>query len=350
MSSGRQHVFSMQLPCSAFLCTFADHLTHRVFGSSHAAIPTTFRYAFVRPASVASVGEEFALMLTATAGPSHRRRPHAGLILLGVALVCWVPLRLNPSSARLLGGLWDGALSAVGMGDTSRGISLPFHSDDDGDDLIARETTLFVVPPQCEEHTLDCWDGSRYDCTGLSANDLCFECRTSGPPEADPVLLLHGFPHDADFWLPLTDHWIDAGVKLRTCACNLRGYSPGASPDDLEAYDFDVLVTDVWALADAAFGPSSKFSVVAHDHGAVLGWVAAAQPEAKALSLPTQCVQSAHLPFASLPQASRLSTFVSLAVPHPDVFSSALYGENAVAAQQFGVNCLNPFQRRHNLL
>ena len=224
-------------------------------------------------------------MLTANAGPSHRRRPHAGLILLSVALVCWVPLRLNPSSARLLGGLWDGTLSAVGMGDASRGISFPFHSDDDGDDLIARETTLFMVPSQCEEHTLDCWDGSRYDCTGLSANGLCFECRTSGPPEADPVLLLHGFPHDADFWLPLTDHWIDAGVKLRTCACNLRGYSPGASPDDLEAYDLDVLVTDVWALADAAFGPSSKFSVVAHDHGAVLGWVAAAQPEAKALVL-----------------------------------------------------------------
>ena len=80
---------------------------------------------------------------------------------------------------------------------------------------------------------------------------------------------------------------------------------PGASPGESSAYHSAVLAEDVYALAAAA--NVSRFHLVGHDHGALLGWRIAAQRPAKILS------------------------YTALSVPHVDAFSQALVGGNSTA-------------------
>lgn len=50
-------------------------------------------------------------------------------------------------------------------------------------------------------------------------------------------------------------------------ACNLRGYSPGASPPNVGDYEWDTaLEADAWAIADAV--NFTAFHIVSHDMGA----------------------------------------------------------------------------------
>ena len=105
------------------------------------------------------------------------------------------------------------------------------------------------------------------------------------------------------FWYdPLLNAWDkDDSIAINAVACDLRGYSPGASPDALRDYHYDVLVSDVFALAEAA--GFSDFHLVGHDHGAALGWVVSSQSQGKILS------------------------YTAMSVPHTNRFSDALCGE-----------------------
>eukprot|EP01063_Lacrimia_lanifica_P019773 TRINITY_DN2719_c0_g1_i2.p1 TRINITY_DN2719_c0_g1~~TRINITY_DN2719_c0_g1_i2.p1 ORF type:complete len:604 (+),score=176.19 TRINITY_DN2719_c0_g1_i2:48-1859(+) len=172
-----------------------------------------------------------------------------------------------------------------------------------------------------------CMDGLR--CEELRANGMTFSCRFAGDASAAaPVMFLHGFPYFASMWQETQAHLAGSGVH--SMACNLRGYSPGARPDGVESYDYDTLRSDVWALADAAgFG---KFHLVAHDHGAVLGWTAAATDEGK----------------------RRLLSYTAMSVPHLDAFNAALAGGAAevdvaqqVASQYFSMFPMAGSASRH---
>jgi len=95
-------------------------------------------------------------------------------------------------------------------------------------------------------------------------------------------------------------------------ACDMRGYSPGASPSNIDDYGYFNLSSDVGALADAV--GFAKFHLVGHDHGALAVWLAASQI------------------------GDRLLSLTAMSVPHPDVFSAALYGDEADEAQQAASN------------
>jgi hypothetical protein len=85
-------------------------------------------------------------------------------------------------------------------------------------------------------------------------------------------------------------------------ACDQRGYSPGASPDDYSAYHYDLLATDILALTSAAGFNSSfngKFHLVAHDQGARIAWHSIAKGMTRNLLL----------------------SFSTLSIPHADIFS-----------------------------
>jgi pimeloyl-ACP methyl ester carboxylesterase len=150
-------------------------------------------------------------------------------------------------------------------------------------------------------------------CGEVEANGLAFDCRFAGPEGGEGVLLLHGFPGWAGSYAGLMVRLADRGY--RSVACNLRGYSHGAAPDSPEEYHFiKKLVPDVFAIADAV-SFREPFHLVGHDIGALLGWVStAAQP-------------------------SRVRSFTSLSVPHPDALSAGLYGPTAdpdqVVASQY---------------
>ena len=130
----------------------------------------------------------------------------------------------------------------------------------------------------------------------LKVNGYVFEALTSGPENAELVLLLHGFPQFADAWTRIMEPL--AGRGFRVVAVSQRGYSPGARPSATEAYAMPELVADVMGFADAL--GAERFHLVGHDWGGAVAWVAAAQ------------------------QAARLRSLTVLSTPHLDAFAKAL--------------------------
>jgi len=107
-------------------------------------------------------------------------------------------------------------------------------------------------------------------------------------------------------------------------SCDQRGYSPGAAPDDMAAYNYDILASDLFSLMDASnfsapYG--GKFHMVAHDQGARVSWHAIAKGGTASEG------------------RKRFLSFTSLSIPHSDVFSDALLGPladyDAQVAQQY---------------
>jgi pimeloyl-ACP methyl ester carboxylesterase len=132
--------------------------------------------------------------------------------------------------------------------------------------------------------------------------DLTFDVRDGGPPDGEPVVLLHGFPEDAAAWSGVEPLLHAAG--LRTLAPDQRGYSPGARPRGRGAYRLTECAADVLALLDAAGLESAH--VVGHDWGGAVAWqLAGSHPE-------------------------RLRTLTALATPHPAAMRRAWLGPQAL--------------------
>ncbi|MEU1297181.1 alpha/beta hydrolase [Streptomyces sp. NPDC005840] len=107
----------------------------------------------------------------------------------------------------------------------------------------------------------------------VPVNDLVFDVDVAGPEEGATVLLLHGFPHSRESWTDVAPLLHRAG--LRTVAPDQRGYSPGARPEEVEAYALPELGADALGLLDALGVRAAH--VVGHDWGAVVGWYLAAR-------------------------------------------------------------------------
>jgi pimeloyl-ACP methyl ester carboxylesterase len=116
----------------------------------------------------------------------------------------------------------------------------------------------------------------------VTRDGLVFDLITAGPPDGEPVVLLHGFPQSARCWDAVTPALTAAG--LRAVAPDQRGYSPGARPTGRAAYRLPELVADAAAVVEAVQpGRDQRQSgvhVVGHDWGAVVAWaLAGLRPE-----------------------------------------------------------------------
>jgi len=134
-----------------------------------------------------------------------------------------------------------------------------------------------------------------------------------------PVFLLHGFPEWSHMYVPLMKFLGSKG--LTSYACNQRGYSPTAAPDDVTDYNYDLLKEDVLAIATEL--GHEVFHLVGHDHGGVLGWTVATE-------------------------SSRVKSYTSLSVPHVDAFSDGLYGPNADKSQQIASQYFDMFRMKNS--
>src|SRR5688572_26895015 len=125
---------------------------------------------------------------------------------------------------------------------------------------------------------------------------LTFDVRDAGPPNGEPVVLLHGFPQDSATWDAVSPQLHEHG--LRTLAPDQRGYSPLARPRGRAQYTLRETVGDVLALLDAAELESAH--VVGHDWGGMVAWaISAWHPD-------------------------RVSTLTALSVPHPAAMAQAM--------------------------
>jgi pimeloyl-ACP methyl ester carboxylesterase len=129
----------------------------------------------------------------------------------------------------------------------------------------------------------------------VDVGDLTFDVATDGPPDGRPVLLLHGFPETSLSWSAVTPLLAEAG--LRTYAPDQLGYSPGARPDEVDAYALPNLVQVTADLMTALDVPVAD--VVGHDWGANVAWALAAW------------------------HPDRVRTLTAVSVPHPTAYTLA---------------------------
>jgi pimeloyl-ACP methyl ester carboxylesterase len=132
------------------------------------------------------------------------------------------------------------------------------------------------------------------------------------------VLFLHGFPLWASTFKPIQERLCE--LSYRTLACNQRGYSLHASPDGIKNYAYAKIRSDAWALANAR--SFETFHLVAHDHGAVLGWWMVASPTAK----------------------DKILSYSALSIPHLVPFSESLgdEGSQQVVQSQYFLQFVKP--------
>jgi pimeloyl-ACP methyl ester carboxylesterase len=134
----------------------------------------------------------------------------------------------------------------------------------------------------------------------ITTGAMTFRARTAGfGGRRGNVILLHGFPESSAMYLPMIPVLAKAGYQV--VAFDQRGYSPGARPEGSAAYATDLLVADVFAVADAV--GFERFHLVGHDWGAVVGWIAV---------------------FRNSP---RIMSWSALSIPHMGAYAAAIAGD-----------------------
>jgi len=129
----------------------------------------------------------------------------------------------------------------------------------------------------------------------------------AGSPEAPPVILLHGFPESHRTWRGLAPLLEDS---FRLVMPDQRGFAGSDRPREVAAYKTDVLVDDIFALAEAL--AIDRFALVGHDWGGAISWAAALRGD---------------------PRLTRLAV---INAPHPIIFQKSLIEDSEQrAASQY---------------
>lgn len=127
---------------------------------------------------------------------------------------------------------------------------------------------------------------------------VALDVAVEGSPENPAIILLHGFPESHRTWrhvIPALahDHFV--------LAPDQRGYARSAKPAAVADYTPDKIVADLIALADH-FG-IERFTLVGHDWGGAIAWMAA------------------------LGRPDRVARLVIVNAPHPYVFQKSLFDD-----------------------
>ncbi len=121
---------------------------------------------------------------------------------------------------------------------------------------------------------------------------------TAGDPAAPAIILLHGFPESHRTWR----HQIPELARTHfIIAPDQRGFARSSKPEGAENYTPDKTVADLLALADH-FG-KDRFTLVGHDWGGAIAWMAALQ------------------------HPNRVERLIIVNAPHPFVFQKSLFDD-----------------------
>lgn len=104
---------------------------------------------------------------------------------------------------------------------------------------------------------------------GLSTG-VTLNVAVAGPDEAPPVILLHGFPESHRTWRGVAPLLEDS---FRLIMPDQRGFAGSDRPLDVDEYETDKLIGDIFALAEAL--GVERFALVGHDWGGAIAWPAA---------------------------------------------------------------------------
>lgn len=100
-----------------------------------------------------------------------------------------------------------------------------------------------------------------------SVGDVDLHYVTAGPEDAEPVVLLHGFP---ECWWAWRRHVGPLSESFRVIVPDMRGYNRSERPREVREYRLEALAEDVAGLVEAeGYGAAH---VVGHDWGGVVGF------------------------------------------------------------------------------
>jgi len=131
--------------------------------------------------------------------------------------------------------------------------------------------------------------------TGVTLN-----VQLGGARGAEAIVFLHGFPESHRTWRAVAPLLAD---HVRLVMPDLRGFGESDRPQDVAHYGTDVLIADIFALAEAL--GIDRFALVGHDWGGAIAWAAALRGS---------------------PRISRLAIVNS---PHPLIFQKSLIEDDA---------------------
>ncbi|MBY8822032.1 alpha/beta fold hydrolase [Sphingomonas colocasiae] len=140
-----------------------------------------------------------------------------------------------------------------------------------------------------------------------------------GDPASPPIIFLHGFPESHRTWrhqLPdlAEDHFVVAPDQ--------RGFARSSKPPEVADYAPDKTVGDLIALADAL--GIGRFTLVGHDWGGAIAWMAA------------------------LTRPDRVERLIIINAPHPYIFQKSLIKDAGQrAASQYIRAFRNPNLEKH---
>ena len=117
----------------------------------------------------------------------------------------------------------------------------------------------------------------------------------AGDSSNPAAILLHGFPESHRTWREVAPLLED---KFFLIMPDQRGFAGSDLPQQIEDYRTEILVDDIFALADAL--GLSQFALVGHDWGGAIAWGAALRGEA------------------------RLTRLAIINAPHPFIFQKSL--------------------------
>ncbi|MCX4147285.1 alpha/beta fold hydrolase [Paraburkholderia madseniana] len=112
------------------------------------------------------------------------------------------------------------------------------------------------------------------DTLSVEAGDVRLAVYVSGPRDAPPIVLVHGYPDSAAVWEPVRAQ-LDA--RYRVISYDVRGAGASDAPESRAAYRLERLAADLAAVADATCG-ARPFHLVGHDWGSIQSWEAVTDP------------------------------------------------------------------------
>lgn len=147
----------------------------------------------------------------------------------------------------------------------------------------------------------------------LSAG-VTLNVQQGGPEGAEAIVLLHGFPESHRTWRSVAAALAE---DFRIVAPDQRGFADSDKPEGVEAYETDRILDDLIALADTL--GLKRFTLVGHDWGGAVAWLAA------------------------LRRPDRIARLVIVNAPHPLIFQKSLIDDPAQrAASQYITAFRNP--------
>ena len=118
---------------------------------------------------------------------------------------------------------------------------------------------------------------------------------TTGDRRNPAVILLHGFPESHRTWREVAPRLEGEFFLVMP---DQRGFAGSDLPQDVDEYKTDVLIDDIFALADSL--SLEQFTLVGHDWGGAIAWGAALRGD------------------------PRLNRLVIINAPHPVIFQKSL--------------------------